>query len=69
MAPEAGSGKRKLYRWVGFLSVLAAVLGGIDLFLNPTLLDIVVEIILLANVGIHWKYIFQRRNHNEQGRS
>lgn len=69
MTPQAGSRKRKVYRWVGFWSVLAAILGGIDLFLDPTLLDIVVEIILLANVGIHWKYIFERQNQDEQGTS
>ena len=37
------------------LSLIAAVFGGIDLIINPTPFDIVVEIILLANVVIHWK--------------
>ena len=56
MSPVAGSQKRRVYRWVSSLSVVAAVFGGIDLFIDPTLFDIVVEIILLANVGIHWRY-------------
>lgn len=56
MSPVTGSQKRRVHRWVSSLSVVAAVFGGIDLFIDPTLFDIIVEIILLANVGIHWRY-------------
>lgn len=67
MEPAPGAQKRKTYRWVGFLCVIAAAFGGIDLMINPTLIDVVVEIILLVNVGIHWQYIFKRREQDQQG--
>ena len=66
MEPVSGAQKGKLYRWVGFLSVAAAVFGGIDLLFDPTLLDVVVEVILLANVGVHWKHIIGRRDRDER---
>ena len=67
MESEPGPQKRKTYRWVGYLCVIAAVFGGIGLMINPTLIDVAVEIILLINICIHWKYIFGRLGRDQQG--
>ncbi|MBS3808964.1 MAG: hypothetical protein KGY38_02265 [Desulfobacterales bacterium] len=67
MESEPGPQKRKTYRWVGYLCVIAAALGGVALIINPSLINVAVEIILLINVGVHWKYIFASRGRDQQG--
>jgi len=62
MNAENGPRKRKIRRWVGLLCVIAAVLGGIDLALDPSPLDVLVEMILIANVAVHGKYLLEYRN-------
>lgn len=66
MEQESSPQKRKIHRLVGFLALIAAVFGGIDLIINPTLLDIVVEIVLLANAVIHWKDLLKGRSEARQ---
>ena len=60
---EQGAISRSKINWyVKLLTLVAAVFGGIDLFINPTPFDFVVEIILLVNVVIHWKDILREDN-------
>ena len=57
MAWKQKSRKKKVYRFVGWTSVGVAVLGAIDLIINFTLFDVIIELILLFNLAVHWKYL------------
>lgn len=66
MNHEQGPRKGKTNRLFGFLPLIAAVFGGIGLIVHPTLLDVVIEIVLLANVGVHWKDLLGRRDRDQR---
>ncbi|MFN2342933.1 MAG: hypothetical protein ABR542_06215 [Desulfonatronovibrio sp.] len=52
--------KKKISKFVGWTSVGVAILGGIDLIINFTLFDVIIELFLLFNVAVHWKYLTGR---------
>ncbi|MFO7728916.1 MAG: hypothetical protein R6X11_11375 [Desulfonatronovibrio sp.] len=54
-APE----KRKTPGWARYLSIIAALLGAIAVFISPTKLNVIVLIVLIANVGLQFKDIFK----------
>ena len=54
-APE----KRKTPGWTRYLSIIAALLAAIAVFINPTTLNVFVLIILIANMGLQFKDIFK----------
>lgn len=51
--------KRKTHGWASYLSIIAALLGAIAVFINPTKLNVIVLIILIANMGFQFKDIFK----------